>query len=327
MTDSTTETPAAPQLKKLPVDLDRRKFIGGSDAAAIMGVGAYEKTPYSVWLAKTDPVPPDQAEDNARRKFLERRKRWEPVIVQMLREEFDAEIVAVNERYQDAQHDFLSCEIDFEWLDEDGTVQNGEIKTVSPFAFGERFGWGEAGTGDVPVHYEAQAMHGLGITGRRVCILAAMIGLDNMIFYRIERDDETIAGMRQQCVDFWQKHVVKNDPPDPQTLRDTYLRWGRKDNGLELPADDPLASKVLALRGLRAQVEALELQGESLEFDIKMAMKENQFISVNGKKLCTWKLRKTTTLDQSGLKAEHPKIHRAFVRQGMARVFQTLKGN
>jgi hypothetical protein len=77
-------------------------------------------------------------------------------VVQMLREEFDGEIVSVNERYVDQDHDFLAAEIDFEWRDADGSIQNGEIKTVSPFAFNERGGWGEAGTDQVPIHYFAQ---------------------------------------------------------------------------------------------------------------------------------------------------------------------------
>ena len=73
------------------VEPDRRLYLGGSDAAAIMGVGAYGRTPLVCYRAKVGESV--EVMDAEKRRFLERRKRWEGPIFEMLREEFDAEIV------------------------------------------------------------------------------------------------------------------------------------------------------------------------------------------------------------------------------------------
>jgi len=185
----------------------------------------------------------------------------------MLREEFDCEIVATNLRYVDAEHDFIAGEIDFEWIDPDtGLVENGEVKTVSPFAFGELHGWGEAGTDEVPVHYAAQAMHNLGIMRRRICVLVAMVGLDTMVFYRINRDDATITEMRVRAVDFWHNHVLARVPPDPISLADV-MRLTLNMRARLVEADDALAKMIEDLNAIRGRIKARE--GEKDDLDVQ----------------------------------------------------------
>lgn len=234
---------------------DRRKYLGGSNAAAVMGLGAYGNTPLTCYLAKIREGAEEM--DPKRELFLQRRKRWEGPIIEMLREEFDAEIVSVNRRYLDREHDFLAAEIDFEWRDVDGSIQNGEIKTVSPFAFGERDGWGEAGTADIPVHYAAQVMHGLGLTGRQTCIVAAMVGLDTMVFYRVERDEETIAAMRERMVSFWRNNVLARVPPEPISYEDC-LKLTLRMRGKPVEIDDQIAARLSLLRELREESRAID---------------------------------------------------------------------
>ena len=303
---------------------DRRRFIGGSDMAAVMGYGATydgtQDTPYKVYIRKTGEAREEM--DPAKKRFLERRKRWEPVIVQMLREEFDAEIVAVNRRYVDPELDFLAAEIDFEWRDADGTIQNGEIKTVSPFSFGERQGWGEAGSGDIPIHYEAQVQHGLGVLGRRVCAVAAMVGLDSMIFYRVARDDEVIHEMRKRAALFWRESVLAKKPPEAMTLGDLRGLYGKSTPGLSVEGTSEVGSKALRLRAVRGRIEAYELERDALEFDVKLAMREAEALTVDGRKVFTWKEQDFGMLDQPALKEGDKEIWRKYFRKGRRRVFK-----
>lgn len=317
-------------------ELDRRTYLGGSDAAAIMGLGAYGRTPYTTYLAKIGESPEEMDPD--KRKFLERRKRWEGPIVEMLREEFGGEIVGINNRYIDPEHDFMAAEIDFEWRDTDGSIQNGEIKTVSPFAFGEKAGWGDAGTADIPIHYAAQVFHGLGVTGRRSCIVAAMVGLDNMIFYRLERDDETIAAMRAEMVRFWVGHVLKRVPPDPQSMRDLSLMM-LKMRGRPVELEPEIATKLEQLRDVRERLKALEGAEESLAFELgnfvrqKWAIpadesgppNENAVLTVDGQKVATWNRQRGASLDQKRLKVEHPEIIKEFTREYFFRMLRFSK--
>ena len=68
--------------------------------------------------------------------------------------------------------------------------------------------WGRDGDDDaVPLHYQAQCMWYLGITGQPWCDVAALIGGQRLVIRRIHRDDETIAAMLERADDFWHRHV------------------------------------------------------------------------------------------------------------------------
>lgn len=317
-------------------ELDRRTYLGGSDAAAVLGLDPYGKTPLTVYLAKRGELETGTP-DPEREKFLRRRKRFEDPIVAMLREEYAGEIVATNERYTDPQHDFLAAEIDFEWRDADGSIQNGEIKTVSPFAFNEGAGWGDAGTDQIPVHYMAQVQHGLGVTRKNVAVLAALAGLDTMVFYRIERDDETIEAMRETMVAFWQNNVLAGVPPEPITLTDAARLWSRK-NGRPVELDGDAAEAIKHLRAVRQSIKTMEGEASELELVVAKAIckawavgegeeppEDNAILTVGGQKVATWARGRSTYIDQKGLAAAHPDIKAAFTRESRFRGFRFPK--
>ncbi len=205
---------------------DRTKYIGGSDIAAILGISPW-KTATDLWLDKT--TPPREDGHNARAKT--RGTRLEPYIVDMIREEHGLEIVARNERYVDAEVPYFAAEIDAETIDE-----NVEIKTVHPFKAKE---WGDLQTDQLPLHYVAQVQWGLGIRRKERCRVFALIG-DDLRPYVVERDDETIAAMREKAAEFWQRYVRANlrppmDYADSKTL-DTLRRLYPGTDGTTLEA-------------------------------------------------------------------------------------------
>ncbi len=185
--------------------IKRQKYIGGSDVAAILGVSPY-KNAVDLWLDKITPP----REDGRNWQAKARGTRMEPYIVDMIREEHGITATRRGERYIDKELPFLASEIDFEYIDGAGVVQNGEIKTVHPFKKKE---WGEELTDSLPLHYVAQVQHGLGVTGRQVCKVFALIG-DELKPYVVERDDELIEAMRARCSTFWNDYVIpKVQPP------------------------------------------------------------------------------------------------------------------
>lgn len=308
-------------------DYDRRKFIGSSNVAAIMKlsptISGQTYTPYEVFLAKTSKDVREEMQPQLKL-FLERRKRLEPYAFQMLDEEFDAEIFATNNRYIDPVIPFLCAEIDAESVVE-GEVTNIEVKTVSSRAFTERFGWGEPGTNEVPIHYYLQVQHGLMVTGRRRGCVAALVGFDQMEFYPIERSEDDVAAIRFACERFWLDNVLANVPPEAQTLEDLGKMY-RSPNGLAIEATPEIGSMALRLRAIYSQQEALTMEEASLEFDVKNFMKNAEELTLNGGKLCKWGSRKFAYLDQQGLKDKEPKIHKQYMLSGTRRLFETLKG-
>ena len=176
-------TPEASALATVaPAQHDRAKYLGGSDIAAVLGISPW-KTPLQLWQDKTMPAMPEN-HDPERLKVLNRGKRLEPYILDMIRAEHGLQITAVNQRYIDASVPYFASEIDAE-----AGPLNIEIKTVSPFKIKE---WGDEGTDALPLHYVAQVQWGMGITGREQCDVFALIG-DDLRRYSVLADAELIA--------------------------------------------------------------------------------------------------------------------------------------
>jgi putative phage-type endonuclease len=303
---------------------DRSRFLGGSDAAAVMGVSPWT-TPLELWQQKTGRVEKPEP-DAARLKMFERGHKLEPFIRDMVIDKLRAqghtvELIACNQRYVDPEHGFLSCEIDFEIL-LDGEHINCDAKSVSGFA---RKKWGEEDTEDVPIEYAAQFMHGLMVTGRARCLVAALRSFDDVDIFWTLRDDETIAAMRPKLVSFWIDHVQADVPPDPMVFDDIKALFPN-DNGQAIEADEETAGKVQRLRKVQAEIKALEEQEESLKFDIADFISPNAILKFAGKEIATWKGQNSTRLDQSALKEAHPDIAAQFTKSSVIRVLRLKKG-
>lgn len=268
-----------------PAAPDRTTFIGGSDAAAILGVSKW-KTPFQLYQEKIGAFVEESSP--MRDRVLSRGKRWEPVVVEMLLDELhdrghDVEIIARNARYQDPEFPFLACELDLE-LRIDGEEVNGEIKTVHPFAAKE---WGEPETDEIPIYYAAQVMHGLMIKPRRRAVVAALIGADDLRIHFIDRDEETIAGMRQREIEFWQR-IQDRNPPDPTDPVD--VKWlYQRDGGTAIDADDDLVLLCQKLKDLKNDAKNLERQIELIAAQIKLRMGTASRLIYRGQTIATWK--------------------------------------
>lgn len=268
--------------------IDRNTFIGGSDAASILGVSQW-KSALQLYLEKigaaVDEVSPEK------QRIFARGKRWEPVVVEMLIDELeclghDVQIIGRNQRYQDREFPFLSCELDLELLI-DGEECNAEMKTVHPFA---AKAWGEPGTDEIPIYYAAQSMHGLMIKPRPKCIVAALIGADDLRVHQIERDEETISAIRAKEVAFWRR-VQDRNPPDPQTADD--VKWlYSKDCGEIAEADDELVRMVGELHFQKTTAKHAEAAIDRLSTQIKLAMGNAATLLYEGRRIATWKSNK-----------------------------------
>ena len=290
--------------------IDRTKYLGGSDVAGILGISPW-RTPLDVYLDKIQPR--KEVIDPMRQKVFNRGQRMEPYVIDLLSEETGLVIVKRGERYRDTEHDFLAAEIDAET--ESG--ENIEIKTVSPFKSKE---WGEERTDSIPVHYTAQAMHGLMITGKQVCVFGVLIGGDDFRIYRVERDDETIAGIREQEVAFWER-IQRLNPPEATTTGDI-LRLFERDAGTSIEADGKALKAFNILRDLKSQYKALEPQIKEYEERIKLFMQDAALLTVDGKSILTWKTQSTSWFDQTEFKTAHPALFEQFKKSSESRVFR-----
>lgn len=305
-------------------ELDRSSYLGGGDIAALMGVNPW-RTPLDVYLQKTGQVVPGPP-DPEREKRLRRGKLMEPVVLEMMRQDFGIEVVAANHRYRDPEFPFLAAEIDFEWHDGNHAIRNGEIKTAHPFGANK---WGEAGTEEVPIEHAAQSMFGLMITGREVCQYGTLFGSDNLVLYHVLRDDETIAGMRALAVEFWHEHVLARVPPAPRTADDLRKLWP-KPTRKAIEATPEIEAMLAKHQALGAEISTRAERRDELAFQIGEFVKDFDTITTpNGAwPIATYKAQSRETVDGKRLKSAHPDIHREFTRTTEYRVLlhKTPKG-
>lgn len=316
---------------------DRRRFLGGSDTAAVMGLSPWE-TAVELWEEKTGRRAASFEIDLERERRFRRGHKLEPFIREMVIEKLQdqglrVELLAVNQRYQDAAHPFLACEIDFElrlWGETqvgdkiytfDGTEVNADAKSVSGFA---RRKWGTESNTDVPIEYACQFMHGMGIRGRRLCLVAALRSFDDVDIYWTEADDEVIQAMRDKCVDFWVNHVVADVPPDPLNFSDI-KRLFPSDHGQRKEASQEVAEKIEALRILRARRAADELDEENLAFEIGQFIEPASEVVYGGKVIATFKAQGDTRLDAKTLRQEQPDLFARYARTKSIRVLRIPK--
>lgn len=292
-------------------NLDRRTYLGGSDVAGILGISPW-RTPLDVYLDKIG-APREEENDPGRLRVLNRGKRMEPYVIDLLAEETGLEIVARGRRYIDSEHDFIAAEIDAEA----DSGENIEIKTVSPFKARE---WGEEQTDAIPLHYTAQAMHGLMVRGAAACVFGVLIGGDDFRVYRVERDDETIEAIRAREVEFWQR-VQDRNPPEPTTVGDI-TRLFERDAGTSVEADAETLAAWNRLRELKAILKETGAEASQLEEQIKLAMRDASTLTFDGKPLATWKSQTARRFNQRAFTEAHPDLAEQFKQASESRVFR-----
>lgn len=267
---------------------DRTTYLGGSDAAAALGLSPWE-TPLHLYLEKRGELPPPGEPERKRQRLLDRGKREEPNIVDDLIELHGIEVTKRStrespNRYVDPSLPFLAAEIDFEWRvtekavvhlseyigvdipkDLIGTIQNGEVKTAHPFVAQKKFG--EEGTDEIPIEYGAQALHGLGVTSRALTLFAVGVYVDDPLLYLVRADADTIGNMRTKMAAFWREHVLAGVPPEPVNLPDVYMMFGKK-RAVRREATDMIAAHVKALEGLRAREATVKEGIEAVKYEI-----------------------------------------------------------
>lgn len=254
-------------------------YLGGGNIAGVLGISPF-RTPLDEYLLisgeREEVISQKQVE------FFEDRRDLEPWAAKKFTRKTGLAIVRANERYSDSDLAWAKAEIDFEV--EDGG--NGETKTVHPNAVRD---WGDPDAGEEPPLYvTAQAMWGLGVTGRPHCYVQALVGFDDHRLYRIERHESTIAEIRSRAESFWRWHIETRRPPQPINAADV-LKLYERDSGRATEADESTREALTNLVRVRSQQDLLQAQREAAEFQIKAFMRDATTLTVAAKPVATWK--------------------------------------
>lgn len=307
---------AVPTADQVRADiLDRRTFIGGSDAPVILGLSSW-KTRYELWQEKTGEKEPDDLSEVER-------VRWGTILEAVVAEEYmrrtGKRVRRVNQRQVSKDHPWMVAQIDRR------IVGGGllEIKTTDGANGGE---WGEEGTADIPTHYYAQVQHQLAVMRESFAEVAVLIGGNRMRLYLVPRDEAFIADMITAESEFWmfvQSHVA----PEPITLDEAALRWSKTKSepviGTQIHA--ALRDEAMALQD---QIKGLTDRLDGIKLELENAMRDlGDTLMVDGASVATWKSQSRKSLDEKALRAAHPEIpYGDFERESSYRVLRFSKG-
>lgn len=180
----------------------RRTGISASDIAALLGLSPWQ-SPFSLYWAKVNGWEQDENPDMRTGRVLE------PAIADWWWEQASAEGSCVTTGlWMHATHDWMLATPDRIWQLDGAPVAVVECKWVA-YSWD---GWGEAGTGDVPVHYRAQVLWQMDVVGVDTGYVAAL-GPDGFRSYLVRRDERDLRIMREAGRRFHERLVAGDPPP------------------------------------------------------------------------------------------------------------------
>lgn len=292
-----------------------RPTIGGSDAAAVLGISPWT-TPLQLYRRLAGEAAPAETDLEE----LSEAVRWgnllEPVVAERYAEVTGRKVRREPRRLRHKVHAMLTAHIDRRTDDPERIL---EVKTA-------RYGrdWGAEGTDEVPPHYVAQCMHYLAVTGAKVCDLAVLIAGSDFRVYPIERDEAVVSQLIERELEFWDR-VQRRDPPDPLTNAEAAGRW-LPVIGKTLVASPTLLRDLDELHSVRAQIAELEQRQGMLELYLKTAMTDAECLTDEaGNVHATWKGQSSRRLDTKAIRAAHEELCEPFMRETTTRVFRLTK--
>lgn len=288
----------------------RRNGIGGSDAAAIAGLNKW-KSPVGVYLDKVGQAPDEDSAGEA--------AYWGNVMEDIVAQEFSKrtglKVRKRNAILKHPEHSFMLANVDRLIV---GKREGLECKTASEYL--KDLWEGE----DIPASYLLQCQHYMAVTGYEAWHIAVLIGGNKFVYKKVERDEELIKYLIKIEKDFWEEHVLKENPPmfdgsdaSVDLLKALYPE-SEPDTEIMLPADTN--TYLEALDQVNADLKELETKKKEYENKIKALMGDNEK-AFAGERIVTWKSITSNRFDSKGFSSEYPDLYNKFTKQSSHRRF------
>lgn len=284
----------------------RKRGIGGSDAAAAVGLNPYQSA-LELWLIKTGRdagLPQVDAEDDSSPLY------WgnilEPIVAAHYTKRTGRKVRRVNSvlQHPDPDKRWMLANLDYQVVG-DGEVQVLECKTAGEY--GARL-WRDG----VPEYVQCQVQHQLAVTGKAAADVCVLICGQEIQIHRIERDEALIANLINLERRFWD--CVVNDTPPPVDGTESSARALQclfpQDNGetLDCSTNSQLGAVFDALVSTREEIVNLERVEQDLKQTLQQTMGEaTKAVFHSG--FVTWKRSKDSSgLDTAALIRNHPEV-------------------
>ncbi|MBO1111837.1 YqaJ viral recombinase family protein [Bordetella petrii] len=286
----------------------RKTGIGGSDAAAAVGLSPY-KSQLELWMEKTGrdadlpkPGPKDTTEPIHWGTLLE------PIVAAAYTHQTGRKVRKVNAVLQHPEVPFMLANLDREVIAAPG-VQILECKTAGEF--GARL-WKEG----VPEYAQLQVQHQLAVTGKQAADVVVLLCGQRLEVHRIQRDDELIARLIELEAQFW-KYVTTDTPPpaDGSESAELALRCLYQGNSstVDFSDDRGLSTTFADLVALRADIKAKETQAEKFKQTLLQAMGDASEARFETGRISFRRSKDSSHFDVDRLLLNHPRLALEYV--------------
>lgn len=287
----------------------RRTGIGGSDAAAAVGLNPY-MSPLELWLDKTgraDGLPRPDPADTASPTY------WgtllEPIVAAVYTQQTSNKVRKVNAVLRHPSIPFMLANIDREVVGA-RDVQILECKTAGEF--GTRL-WRDG----VPEYVQLQVQHQLAVTGKTAAHVAVLLCGQALEVHRIERDDALIGRLVELEALFW-RYVETDTPPpaDGSESADRALRHLYPGHGdtVDFTDDRHLSSVFADLVVVRAEIESRQTIEARLKQTIQQAIGDATRAIFETGEVSFKRSKDSSSVDLERLLSDHPEFEQQYAR-------------
>jgi len=286
----------------------RRTGIGGSDAAAAVGLNPYQSQ-LELWLEKTGrdtglikPDPMDTTEPVYWGALLE------PIVAAAYTQQTGRRVRKLNAVLRHPTVPYMLANLDREIIGAPD-VQILECKTAGEF--GARL-WRDG----VPEYIQLQVQHQLAVTGKQAADVAVLLCGQKLEVHRIVRDDALIGQLILLEGRFWQ-YVVSDTPPpaDGSESADAALRClYPQDSGqtMDFREDRPLSAALADLVALRAEIAEREVLEAHFKQKIQQAMGDASRALFETGEVTFKRSKDANGIDLKRLLTDHPELQAPY---------------
>lgn len=287
----------------------RRTGIGGSDAAAVIGLNPF-RSRIEVYADKMGMMPEKEDTESMRLG-----RDLEDYVAQRFCEETGKKVRRNNFMWCHDEHRCMIADVDREVIGENAGL---ECKTT------QAWGGKVIMKGEIPLTYYVQCMHYMAVMGYDRVYLAVLIFGKGFFHFTIERDEDEIAALVAAEASFWRDHVEAGISPDPDGSQSAEQAvdaiWGNRTQEDELLMFD-FSDDMRELCDLAAAEKEIKRQKDAIKQRLQAALGEHM-VGSSDRYVITWRPQERSSIDSRRLYRERPDIYREYLTTSSTRIFK-----
>lgn len=299
-------------MNKFEWEKRRKEGIGGSDAASVLGLSPY-KSSISVYMDKIDEVQVGNSYEDEVSYRMELGNKLKNFVANEFMLKTNKKVRNVNGILRNDKYPFALANIDRAIIGEKAFL---ECKVTNSYS---KKLWQK----EVPIYYQVQCYHYMAVTGATHCYIAVLIGNEDLVIHKIERNEELINQIMDLEKSFWDKCVLGNSLPIPDGSDDysKMLQSLYKDSTDEELILFEKTDFLNRYDDVCELIKDLEMEKKSVEQYLQLQMKEYEVAYLGDRKI-TWKKQIRNVVDTKRLKKEHPELVERYMKTISSRVFR-----